>query len=129
MLRMLALVAMLADGGASPVALRTVRVENLGAAPVTLLLQLPDGRYAWGPYELGAHEVLKVEYCPCASLKLELRSRQRSKPLTYVLRDQTGILLSEDRWSEGDPLVRRDDGDTQCAPHAACAGPAFKIQR
>lgn len=130
MLRLIAVVALLAaDGGAASVAPRTVRVENLGAAPVTLLLQLRDGRYAWGPYELGPHELIRVEYCPCADLTLELRTPQRTKPLKYPLRDQTALLLSEDRWSEGEPLVRRDEGEVHCAPSQACGGPAFKIAK
>ena len=129
MVRLIAMLALLADGGPAPVALRTVRVENLGAAPVTLLLARRAGQDAWGPYSLAAHEILKVEYCPCAGLTLELRSQQRAHPLKYPLSDQTAILLSEDRWSEGAPLIRREEGPARYATGATCAGPAFKIER
>ncbi|MBS2030327.1 MAG: hypothetical protein JST54_20665 [Deltaproteobacteria bacterium] len=131
MLRALVLLALLApDGGAlAPVPAEKLRVENLGASPVTLVLQRPDGSTPWGPFELGAHEIIEVGYCPCANLTLELRAQRRKSALRYPLHDQTAILLSEDRWSEGDPIVRRDEQAPTCAASSRCAGPDFHIGR
>jgi len=128
MVALLAALVLLADGGSAALAPpRTIQVENLGAAPVTLLLQRGDGGYAWGPYALGPHEVLRIAYCPCARLTLELRSGQRPKPLRYPLADQTALLLSEDRWSSGEPIVRRETPATSCGANARCAGPDFRV--
>jgi len=131
MLRALALIALLAaDGGSSPsVSLEKLRVENLGASSVTLLLQRADGTYPWGPFELGAHEVVEVSYCPCANLALELRAPRRKQALRYPLHDQAAILLSEDRWSEGDPIVRKNADAPTCDAKSRCAGPDFHIGR
>lgn len=118
------------DGGAVlPPPRRTVEVRNLGASPVRLLLQRPDGAYLWGPYELGPEEVLRVAYCPCAALQLELRSPVRKVALRYPLTDLSALLLSEDRWSQGEPIVRRDQPPADCAALAPCEGPAFHVGR
>jgi hypothetical protein len=109
----------------TPVTRRVLEVKNLGAAAVTLLLQRTDGGYGWGPYELAPHEELHIDYCPQSGLTLELRSSLREKPLRYSLTDLTSLLLSEDRWSEGEPIVVR----AESAPVAACDGPAFRIKR
>jgi len=130
MVALLAALALLVDGGGAALAPpRTIQVENLGAAPVTLLLQRSDGGYSWGPYALGPHEVLRIAYCPCARLTLELRSGQRPKALRYPLTDQSALLLSEDRWSEGEPIVRHEAPATTCGAAVRCAGPDFRVSR
>lgn len=130
MVALLAALLLAVDGGGPALApARTLQVENLGAAPVTLLLQKADGGYIWGPYPLGPHEVLRIGYCACAKLTLELRSENRPKPLRYPLTDQTALLLSEDRWSEGEPIVRRAETPAACAPETRCEGPLFRVSK
>jgi hypothetical protein len=126
----LALALLAADAGAPPPPPpRPLEVSNLGAAPVTLTLRRADGSTPWGPFELGPHEVLHLTYCPCAGLTLELRTPRRAAPLRYPLLDQTAVLLSEDRWSEGDPIVRRATQPAACAGKIGCAGPDFHVGR
>jgi hypothetical protein len=93
-----------------------------------LLLARPDHTYAWGPYDLASHEDLKLDYCPCAGLSLELRSKLRPKPITYPLVHIASLKVSEDRWSSGDPVAVDSDA-TACPAGRSCEGAAFKIRR
>jgi hypothetical protein len=119
-----------ADGGKPlPPERRTVEVKNLGASAVKLLLQQADGSYVWGPFDLGPQETLRVAYCPCAALALELRSPVRRSALHYPLTDLTALLLSEDRWSQGEPIIRREGQAPKCDGPSSCEGPPFHIGR
>ena len=128
-LLVLALLAAADGGKPPPPQRRTVEIRNLGASAVQLLLQKADGGYAWGPYDLGPQETLRVAYCPCAALTLELRSPVRKAALRYPLTDMSALLLSEDRWSEGEPIVRREGHAPQCDGPSSCEGPPFRIGR
>lgn len=125
----LALLAWIDGGPSASSARRTSEVRNLGASAVRLLLQNEAGAYVWGPFELGPQEVLRISSCPCAGLTLELRSPVRKAALRYPLADLSALLLSEDRWSEGEPIVRREVPPPTCSGPPSCEGPPFRITR
>jgi hypothetical protein len=91
------------DGGAPVLALHPLQVRNLGATTVQVELEDAHG-VRWGPFALDSHETVTLHYCPTAGLSLTVKSVKRAEPLRYALERLVALKISEDRWSEGDPL-------------------------